>query len=129
APDARLNPLAQPAQPGPEVRRAVAGIESVDCGPRVDVLYYGPYFRKAGIARKLPLAWYVAVADLETRTVHEGFPEDPPPVVVALDTNRSALDPHLSAYRATEVELDPWVPREPYAPFTEAVVYRRDVTC
>jgi len=123
APDHRLNLLGQPAQPGPDADAAGRAIDRAVC-PGDRVLFYGDYFDPRYDWRRLPLSWDVAVAGgVEAHAPGGSLPADPPPVVVALSGRHRGLDERLSGYERLPVELDPWVAREPDAPFTTASVY------
>jgi uncharacterized protein (TIGR03663 family) len=123
APDHRLNPLGQPAQPGPDADAAGRAVDRALCRGET-VLFYGDYFDPRYDWRRLPLSWDVAVAGgTEGHTPTGSLPSDPPPVVVALSGRHPGIDEQLSDYERLSVELDPWVDREPDAPFTTASVY------
>ncbi|MFB6155781.1 MAG: flippase activity-associated protein Agl23 [Haloferacaceae archaeon] len=123
APDARLNLLGQPAQPGPDAARAGRAIDRATC-PGDAVLFYGDYFDPRYGWRRLPLSWDVARVGASATFAPTGsVPASPPPVVVALSGRHPDLGERVAGYDRYAVELDPWVAREPAAPVTTAVVY------
>jgi uncharacterized protein (TIGR03663 family) len=125
----------QYAQPGnglkttleTEVRPAIA---ATDDGPAPDVLYYGTrgpggdtvlYVANESSAdqprvggpnwhSRLPLPWYFEVygAEVTSTAPDEALPADPPPVVVAMDWDRTELARELDGYEAHEHRFRLW---------------------
>ncbi|MEF8890450.1 MAG: flippase activity-associated protein Agl23 [Haloferacaceae archaeon] len=120
----------QYAQPGNGLKTTLStevrpAIEATDDGPAPDVLYYGTtspaggqvklYVRNESSAAqprvggpnwhsRLPLPWYFEVygAEVTSTAPAAPLPADPPPVVVAMDWDRAALEGELPGYEAYE---------------------------
>jgi uncharacterized protein (TIGR03663 family) len=124
-PASAANPLVHDAQPGDDLDPFVADVTAAAGeGDGVDVLFYGPTFVPHDVenpdappvsdewGNRLPLAWYVERAGLETDGVRDeaalAARDSLPPVVVADAKRRSALAPRLRGYEARTYRLSLW---------------------
>ncbi|MFB6168052.1 MAG: flippase activity-associated protein Agl23 [Haloferacaceae archaeon] len=129
----------QYAQPGNGLKTTLddhvrPAVEAADDGPAPDVLYYGTTSPATGNTKlyvanessaaqprvggpnwhsRLPLPWYFEVYGAEVTSVppRESLPADPPPVVVAMDWDRTALEAELTGYEAYEHRHRLWSAR------------------
>ncbi len=120
----------QYAQPGNGLKATLEDdvgpvVAATDDGPEPDVLYYGtpspangdtvlhvadessadqPPVGGPNWHSRLPLPWYFERygAEVTSTAPAAGLPTDPPPVVVAMDWDRSELDPRLDGYAVYE---------------------------
>lgn len=124
APGARYDAIGQPSQMSGEVRPALAAIESADAdGP--EVAYVGPYFSRANWVHRLPFAWYVQRSGAETVTVESvAALDDPPPVVIALEDRRAAVEATLPDHRCRAFVRVPWLNMDPGGFERDTVVCR-----
>ena len=125
----------QYAQPGNDLKTTLETevrpvVEATDDGPAPDVLYYGSrgpggntvlYVANESSAdqprvggpnwhSRLPLPWYFESygAEVTSTAPDAGLPADPPPVVVAMDYERTALSRELDGYEAHEHRFRLW---------------------
>ncbi|MFB6205188.1 MAG: flippase activity-associated protein Agl23 [Haloglomus sp.] len=115
-PPARVNVVAQGAQPGGDLRPTLRRVERIAATSRgVDVLYYGRFATRnesvnaeppagAGWYRRLPFGWYTAAYGANVTNAREvsGMGPNPPPVVVAPGSARAELAGELPGYAAFE---------------------------